>query len=112
VARPLRNLSRVPRITRRRHRTWMMSMTLATLGFSIWGATIVWMRLDRASAPSLETAYLASTCFSLPGWILGLLTVRAKRSWLLFALVPIAFNTMLLALPWFLIWLREHKAGG
>jgi hypothetical protein len=107
----LRNLSRVPVVARRRHRTWVMSMTLATMGLAVWGAIVVWMRLDRAGAPSLETAFLASSCFSLPGWILGVLTVRAKRSWLLFALVPIAFNTMLLVLPWLLIWLREHRAG-
>ncbi len=86
-------------------------MTLATAGFAIWGATVVWMRAHRASAPSLEAAFLLSSLFSMPGLILGLLTLRAKRSWLLFALVPIAFNTMLLVLPWLLIWLREHRSS-
>ena len=109
MARPLRNLSRVPVVARRRHRTWVMSMCLATAGLAVWGATLVWMRLDRPSAPSLETAFLVSSLCSLPGLILGLLTVRAKRSWLLFAFVPIAFNAMLLVLPWILIWLREHR---
>lgn len=112
MARPLRNLYHVPVVARRRHRTWMMSMILATAGLAVWGATVVWMRADRASAPSLETAFLVSSLFSLPGWILGMLTIRAKRSWFLFALVPIAFNTMLLALPWILIWLREHRGAG
>ncbi|HTF87108.1 MAG TPA: hypothetical protein VK843_01780 [Planctomycetota bacterium] len=111
MARPLRNLYRVPVVARRRHRTWMMSITLATAGLAVWGATVVWMRADRPSAPSLEMAYLLSSLFSLPGWILGLLTIRAKRSWLWFAMVPIAFNTMLLVLPWILIWLREHRAN-
>ncbi len=83
-------------------------MTLATAAFAVWGAVVVWMRIDRPSAPRLETAFLVSSCFSLPGWVLGLLTVRARRSWFLFALVPIALNTMLLLLPWLLIWLREH----
>lgn len=86
-----------------------MSMCLATAGLAVWGTTIVWMRLDRPSAPSLETAFLVSSLFSLPGVLLGLLTLRAKRSWLLFAFFPIAFNAMLLALPWVLIWLREHR---
>ena len=86
-----------------------MSMCLATAGFAVWGATVVWMRADRSSAPSLETAFLVSSLFTMPGVILGLLTMRAKRSWMLFALVPIAFNTMLLVLPWLLIWLREHR---
>lgn len=108
MARPLRNLSRTPTVTRRRHRTWVMSTTLATLGFAVWGAIVVWMRIDRASAPSLESAFLASSCFTLPGLVLGVLTIRAKVSWLLFALVPIALNAMLLVLPWILIWLREH----
>jgi hypothetical protein len=111
VARPLRKLSNFPVVARRRHRTWVMSMTLATVAFGVWGVTVVWMRADRSSAPSLELAYLLSSLFSLPGWILGMLTLRAKRSWIFFALVPIAFNTMLLVLPWILIWLREHRAS-
>ena len=86
-------------------------MTLATAGMGIWAATVVWMIVDRRSAPSLETAFLVSSLFSLPGWILGLLTLRAKRSWLAFALVPIALNTMLLVMPWLLIFLREHREG-
>lgn len=86
-------------------------MTLATASLAIWGATVVWMRADRHSAPSLELAFLVSSLFSLPGLLLGLLTIRAKRSWLWFAMVPIAFNTMLLVLPWLLIWLREHRAS-
>ena len=84
-------------------------MCLATAGFAVWGATLVWMRADRPSAPSLEAAFLVSSLFTIPGVILGLLTVRAKRSWILFALVPILFNSMLLVLPWMLIWLREHR---
>ena len=87
-------------------------MTLATIGLAVWGMTILWMIVDRRTAPSLETAFLFSSLFSLPGWILGLLTIRAKRSWFFFALVPIAFNTMLLVMPWLLIWLREHRAPG
>jgi hypothetical protein len=87
----------------------MMSMTLATAGMSIWAATVVWMIADRPSAPSLESAFWVSSLFSLPGWILALLTLRAKRSWLFFALVPIALNTMLLVVPWLLIFLREHR---
>lgn len=85
-------------------------MTLATAGMGIWAATVVWMILDRPSAPSLETAFWISGLFSLPGWILALLTLRAKRSWLFFALVPVALNTMLLVVPWLLIFLREHRA--
>jgi hypothetical protein len=112
VARPLRNLYRIPVVARRRHRTWVMSMTLATAGLAVWGLTILWMFFHRRTAPSLETAFLVSSLFSLPGWVLGLLTIRAKRSWFFFALVPIAFNTMLLVMPWLLIWLREHRAPG
>lgn len=84
-------------------------MCLATAGFAVWGAMVVWMRADRPSAPSLESAFLVSSLFTMPGVILGLLTMRAKRAWMLFALVPIAFNAMLLVLPWLLIWLREHR---
>ena len=106
MARPLRKLYSVPSIVRRRHRTWMASMTLATLGAAVWGGTLLWMRLAPESAPSIRTAYLASSAFTVPGGLLAFLTLRARTAWLLFALVPLLANGMMLVLPYLALRLR------
>jgi hypothetical protein len=110
VARPLRKLYDIPRHARRRHRTWVLSMTLATLAMAVWGLTLVWMRVSPQSAPRFEIAFLAAGFFAVPGVILALLTVRAKLAWLLFACVPLFANASMLVLPWIARWLRDHRA--
>ena len=106
MAKPLRRL--YPRqMARRRHRTWILSMTLATLALAVFGATIVMMRLVPAQAPSLRHAWWLAQVFAWPGFFTGLYTVRAKRSWLLFAAVPILANGMLILLPWVVLQLRR-----
>lgn len=100
MARPLRKLYSVPAMARRRHRTWMLSMTLATLGAAVWGAALLWMRLEPDSAPSIRTTYLVSSAFTVPGSLLAFLTLRARTAWLLFALVPLTANGMMLVLPY------------
>jgi hypothetical protein len=44
--------------------------------------------------------FAAACLFALPGFLLGLLTLRARRGWFLLALVPLFANGMLVALPW------------
>jgi hypothetical protein len=108
MARPLRKLHTVPAaLTRRRHRTWMLSMTFATLGAAVWGADLLWMRVEPESAPSLLTTYLISSAFTVPGALLAFLTLRARTAWLLFTLVPLAANGMMLVLPYVALKLRE-----
>jgi hypothetical protein len=79
-------------------------MTLATLAMATWGVALIWSRLAPGSAPALATAFLVSSFFAVPGFLLGVLTIRAKLSWFLFALVPLAMNGMFLVLPWLYIW--------
>ena len=107
MARPLRKLYPVERIARRRHRTWMVSMTLATLAMGVWGVTVVLMKVAPQAAPGLGTAFLISLLFAVPGLILACLTVRARKAWLMFAGVPILANGMLVVLPWIVMRLRE-----
>ncbi len=94
----------VPRVyARRRHRTWMQSMTLATLGWGVWWIGLVlarfapWLAPEFLSGRTLVTA-LSSVLGGL-GLVLALLTVRARRSWLPFAVVAIFANLSLLLLP-------------
>lgn len=107
MARPLRKLYSVSGIVRRRHRTWMLSMTLATLGAAVWGAALVWLRVAPRSAPSLLTTYLAASAFTVPGCLLAFLTLRARTAWILFTLVPLAANGMMLVLPYLELKLRR-----
>ena len=88
----------------------MVSMTLATLALGVWGITVVWTRLAPDQAPSFTTSFLIASLFAWPGFLLGLLTVRARFSWLLFALVPVLANGMLIFLPWMAIKLGEGSA--
>jgi hypothetical protein len=87
-------------MTRRRHRTWMWSMTLATLAMAVWGATVVALEYVPERVPSFGVVFAAACLFALPGFLLGLLTLRARRGWFLLALVPLFANGMLVALPW------------
>ena len=85
----------------------MMSMTLATLALGVWAIAVVFVRVAPSHAPSFTLVFLAASLFAVPGFVLGLLTVRAKLSWLLFASVPLFANLMLLVLPWLAHKLRN-----
>ena len=100
MARPLRSLYPIQRMTRGRHRTWMWSMTLATLAMGVWGAVVVGLELAPEHVPSFGAVFAAACLFAVPGLVLGFFTLRAKRAWLLLALVPLCANGMLIALPW------------
>ena len=108
MARPLRKLYPVSRIVRRRHRTWMFAMTLATFGAGVWGGALLWTRVAPQSAPTLEQTFLISSAFAVPGFVLAFLTLRARLVWLLLAGVPLLANGMLLVLPWLALHLRRR----
>jgi len=110
VARPLRKLYPLQLKTRQRHRTWMWSMTLATLGMAIWGIVMVALEYVPERVPHFRWVFAAAGLFAVPGFVLGLLTLRARRAWLLVALVPLLANGMLLVLPWVVHRLREAGA--
>jgi hypothetical protein len=107
VARPLRKLYPLQRMTRRRHRTWMVSMTLATLAMAVWGLTVLMMRYFPDSTPSFGAVFALACLFAVPGFLLGLFTVRARFAWLMFAMVPLFANGMALFLPWVVHRLRD-----
>ena len=75
-------------------------MTLATGAMGVWAVTLMLWKYAPDWALPGRWAWALSGLFALPGLALGLLTVRAKRSWFLVALVPILANAMLLGLPW------------
>src|SRR5262245_31066644 len=108
MARPLRRLYPIAPITRRRHRTWMVAMTFATAGAGVWGIGLVWMRVAPQTAPSFGGTFTLSSAFAVPGFILALLTLRARLSWLLLTLVPLLANGMLIVLPYLAMHLRRR----
>ena len=75
-------------------------MTLATLGWGTWWLAIFLFRFVPSLNPGLELTSVVSCLFAVVGLGVALLTVRARRTWLLFALVPIFANGSLLFLPW------------
>ena len=85
----------------------MWSMTLATLAGAVWGATVVAMELAPERVPGFWLVFAVAGLFSVPGFALGLLTLRAKRAWLLLAMVPLCANGMLIVLPWVVHGMRQ-----
>lgn len=72
-------------------------MTLATLG---WG--VVWISLGLARlgvTVPLAWIYGLSCLMGAAGFAYGFLTVRARRAWLLMALIALFANGTLLLLP-------------
>jgi hypothetical protein len=98
MARPLRGLEVTRRYARRRHRTWMLSMTLASLGWGCWWAALFVAKYT-SIVPDWRWVEVAAALFAAPGLVVALLTVRAQRTWLFFAAVPILANAGLLVLP-------------
>ena len=85
---------------RRRHRTWMKSMTLATVGWGAWWIALVIKRLAPEYAPGFWVVASFASVFALFGLAGALLTLRAQRSWLMCALGAVFANTSRLLLPW------------
>lgn len=109
MPRPLRKLYPVSTIVRRRHRTWMLAMTLATFGAGVWGTALAWTKLAPGSAPTFEQTFLVASAFAVPGFVLAFLTLRARLIWLVLAGVPLFANGMLIFLPWLV--LRARNGG-
>jgi hypothetical protein len=82
-------------------------MTLATMAMGVWGLTVVLLKVAPERAPTFGVVFALAALFALPGFLLGLLTVRAKRSWLMLAMVPLSANGMLIVLPWVVHKLRD-----
>jgi hypothetical protein len=100
MARPARTLWITRAYARRRHRSWHLAMMLATLGWGTWWCVLFVRRL----APEREIPFFVpatiSTTAALLGLLIAILTLRARRAWILFALVPLFANGSLLFVPW------------
>lgn len=100
MVRPGRQLGKWKRVVRRRHRTWMLSMTLASLGWGTVWLTVVLMKLAPEWAPGVGAAEWIASLFALAGLACGVFTLRAKLAWILITGVPLFANGSLLVLPW------------
>jgi hypothetical protein len=81
-------------------------MTLAAVGWGVWWTGLVLARFAPWIAPEFWSGRTLITVLSVacavPGLVLGLSTMRAKRSWLPFAMVAVFANASLLVTPWLL----------
>jgi len=85
----------------------MLSMTLASAGWGTWWVMAFVHRFAPSWQPGLAWPSALSTAFALTGLGIALLTLRARRSWILFALVPLLANGSLLLVP----YLAEELLG-
>jgi hypothetical protein len=87
----------------------MVSMCLASLGWGSWWVAVFLMRYFPGAAPSLSATEWFAGTFAAFGLVVGIFTIRARRSWLLFALVPILANASLFLVPWLIETLRSPR---
>jgi len=111
MARPLRNAWKVRTVVRRRHRTWMASMCFASMGWGSWWITVFLMRYFPSVAPGIATTGWFAGIFAAFGFAIAVFTVRARRTWLYFTLVPLFANASLFLVPWLVETLRASRAS-
>lgn len=100
MPRPSRAIWVTRAYARRRHRSWHLAMILATLGWGTWWCVLLVHRLDPGREIPLALPAAVSTVFAVLGLVVALLTLRARRAWVLFALFPLFANGSLLLMPW------------
>lgn len=74
-------------------------MTLASAGWGTWWILLFLHRFAPGLTPGLGLPGFLSTVFALAGLLVALLTVRARRSWILFSMIPLLANVSLLFVP-------------
>jgi len=88
---------------RRRHRTWMLAMGLASVGWGFWWLELALWRFVPQHAPSLTVVGTAAGIFAVAGTIAAVLTLRGRnRVWIAIACVPLFANLALLFVPFLL----------
>ncbi len=96
-----RTLRRTRANARRRHRTWMMSMSLASLAWGCWWLDLVLMRFVPDVVPSFALMATLASLIAVVGVGVGLFSLRGRNAvWLGIAMIPILANASLLALPY------------
>ncbi len=111
MARPVPKLWKMRTMVRRRHRTWIFSMCMASLGWGIWWISLLLVRFAPAFAPDFRASCWIAGCFAAVGFLAALWGFRAKLDWILFLLVPLFANASLLAVPWVVKSLRIVEVG-
>lgn len=111
VVRPLRNSLHIRRVVRRRHRTWMISMTFASLGWASWWVTAALLHWKPLWAPSIDVTDQLAITFALLGFVAALLSVRARLAWLIVVGVPLFANLSVLLIPFTLNTWRINERG-
>jgi hypothetical protein len=97
-------------MVRRRHRTWMLSMTFASLGWGAWWIFLFLTRVAPEHAPTSGVIQWIGVAFALPGFAIAVWTVRAKLAWIVVTLVPLCANGSLLAMPLVMKTIRVIRA--
>jgi hypothetical protein len=100
MPRPARTLWITRAYARRRHRSWHLAMMLATLGWGTWWCVLFVHHFAPERELSLVLPSVLSTTAAALGLVVAVLTLRARRAWVLFALVPLFANGSLLFVPW------------
>ena len=75
-------------------------MTLASLGWGTWWVVLIMRKLAPGLTLGIVVPGAISTAFALLGLGVAVLTLRARRSWILFVTVPLFANLSLLVVPW------------
>jgi len=78
----------------------MLSMTLASLGWGTWWLVFLLRRVAPEVSVGLAVPSAIATAFAVVGFVVAILTLRARRSWLLFVHIPLLANASLFFMPW------------
>ncbi|MBL8858079.1 MAG: hypothetical protein JNL28_06230 [Planctomycetes bacterium] len=106
MARPVRRLWKMRTVVRRRHRTWMFSMSLASLGWAVWWTTLVILRFSPRTHLDLRIIEWTAGTIAAVGFLAALWCFRAKLAWLLIMSIALFANGSLLMMPWIVDTLR------
>ena len=100
MARPVRRLWKLRTVVRRRHRTWMFSMSMATLGWGIWWITLVLAHFVPDLRPELRITEWGAGACGVIGLLAAFWAFRAKLAWILIMSIAVFANGSLLLMPW------------
>jgi hypothetical protein len=98
-------------VVRRRHRTWMFSMSMASLGWAVWWTTLVIARFVPDATPDLRITEWAAGACAVLGFLAALWAFRAKLAWILIMSIAVFANGSLLLMPWIVdAWRLDRTA--
>ena len=75
-------------------------MILATLGWGAWWCVLFVHHFAPERKIPMVVPSVVSTTAAVCGLVVAVLTLRGRRSWILFVLVPLFANGSLLFVPW------------